>query len=189
MPLPASNTIDMSGYGFGAENIDKTMSEQTSSEIQQKYPQMKWIGHGNKGIVYECEPGIACKITGIPYEAKIAKIFKNQPHPNIIRIIDVSEIQNYPPLWVIKTEKVQTLNQNEKNMVDELMQSFDYNDLKFDTGSLSRYVDVLRNKFGQKVNEIIDEIENIFQIKPTADVQGNNLGWSATRNLVLLDLD
>src|SRR3990167_9584271 len=64
---------------YGIDRIDIEMTEETAQELERQYPGITYLGAGQHGIAYECEPGISCKISNNSWEAGLASRFLKHP--------------------------------------------------------------------------------------------------------------
>lgn len=121
MPLPVYPKVDNKLNG-GLSIIDRLMRQETADTIKNQYPQIEWLQAGGMGVANECEPGIVCKFTDQRREADIALYFKNNPNQYVMKIFDVKLIQVDPFLWMIKSEKLKTLNYKDSELYYDVIE-------------------------------------------------------------------
>ncbi len=124
-PMALPNVeVPSNNRGFeGIYRIDDTMTEETVEKLRQNYPELEQLGNmnaGSDGVVYECEPGVMCKITAIGEEFQIAQRIMEVRPSGAVPIINAYQIQEeqpsadgqelYQKLWVIQMVKVEMLN-------------------------------------------------------------------------------
>lgn len=189
MPLPSAVGTEP---GLGAGAIDRSMNQQTADAIKQEHPEMRWLGRGNSGVAYECKPGVVCKITDKPIEATRALYFKQNPHPNVVGILDVKKVQDYPQLWVVYAELINSMSAEQVDICESLEDCYNYSYWSLDMPCIAiKTRKLIANgqnpEVVKRLAEDYTEICNIKEIRP-ADPHPDNLGISKQGRLVIFDL-
>lgn len=194
MPLPFEVSRREREHHMGYERIDNRMSQETSDQLQQDYPEMLGGDAGAIGVALRSAPGEMTKITHDWSEAKAATAVFENPVNWIARILEEPKmIQGNPPLWRIRMEKVQTLDDpmaifatqfyyrddaNNYPDVEELPQMMRMGGMDMD-----RYDEVV--KIHAHMKYIFDRNRQSFWI---TDIHGGNVGWGSDGNLKVFDL-
>ncbi len=132
LPLPFEDALpvtefDSQGSEFmGREHMDRRMTEETAKMEEEALNQMKYLGQGNQGIVYELDDRVIKYTDRITEYMAALKAFKD-PIPCIVPVLeepkriqeDTPTNQNptHPTIWRIILEKVETFKGEDFKMV------------------------------------------------------------------------
>lgn len=175
---PQKNDI----IGPGYYRIDGLMRDKTAEEIQRKFPGVEYLASGSFGVANNCGNNRVCKLTDDRNEAQFAYYISQNPDPFIIKVYEVYEIQEKPALWLIVSEKVRPLFNEEKKLYEKsrLREIYGEHYEKMDFPNEFYIID-------KKRKDLINYLSGQFNYDRN-EVHSNNVGWNEQGNLVLLDL-
>lgn len=199
MPLPYDIPDEVIGRGFS--QIDNRMSQETSDQQREQYPDISYLGSGYEGVASNVPDG-ALKYTDQEKEYISALNQYKQKLPCLVQILEEPrKIQEDPPLWSIAMEKVQALDEDERNVMVFIL------GWKIDPGRYPTleetldFTDFLYKQYGVKKPKVAPEkiqrvhyahshmetcfLENNFY---SDDAHSKNVGWSKDGRMVLFDL-
>ena len=180
MPVPFQNDVPMEMGGPGAIRVDEKMTGDTSIQQEEQNPDMKYLGHGWQGLVYDLGDKVL-KYTYDAEEVDRAIRLRQKPLSCTIRVLDVKPVQHGEPLiWSILAEKARPLSQSEANLVAVMSEALsNWREVRWK----SRYkgFEYLFSAYKDMV-ECLEK--NHFS---TFEVREDNVGWVDER-MVLFDL-
>ena len=188
--------------------IDKMFTEENVEKFEEIYPNAKKIkGHGFFGIAYDTGSSIV-KLTTDKTEKKMAdKIINENMYQNIFpNIYNVHTFQtNSNEIYAIEMEKIQTLNEIEKRIFNEIQFKMkkilgnmptvapveNIKNIKNDIINIINKKNImtdLKNKMKMMLNKYIELHEKVKeQDLLRIDLHENNLGWK-NNELIVLDI-
>ncbi len=93
MALPSPSLHPYHDTG-GTDWIDENMSQESADWFDRTFPEAVGLGAGNQGVVYECIPGKACKITASDTEVGTARHLLKRPNPGCVKVYGIKRLQN-----------------------------------------------------------------------------------------------
>jgi lysozyme family protein len=172
----------------GAYRVDERMSEETAEAERERHGDPQWLGSGQFGAAIECKPGFACKYTDDPGEAAAAEKAQ-QATGGVVKVHEVKQIQNEPPLWAIITDKIRTLDsfeQDEYLVVRKALFRFPEEQKerfqRYDQAANPQKLKELDNAATKMIHQLTSQGFTIEDINPS------NVGWDSEGNIVLFDL-
>ncbi len=207
LPLPFQDTLPDNPRGIngplsGAMWADRSMRQETADEEEQQYPDMKYLGQGNEGLVYEYN-GQVIKYTDNRTEVVAAKKVWNyaqsgNPIACMVPVLEkpvkiqapsimeraLNSEPNYDPsvrsMWRIVTEKVETFDTEDVLILNELSKVFT-EEIEF-----GDYDDPVR---AAELSPMFEQMINCLQANGFRihDAHGANIGMKDGR-MVLIDL-
>jgi hypothetical protein len=185
----------------GIDYVDRVMSEETAQKEREKYPGMSFLDAGNRGVAItvpytiQDESGntklVVMKYTTHPSEYKTAKFLLTRPDLNgklFAKVIEADMAQGeagqYEALYRIVMEKVDPLNKEEVNFINEFLYG--------NKGPNCPPINTLP-MWAVEYTYVYDSYcELISNLKTsgfkTSDVHGKNVGWNEDSELVVFDL-
>lgn len=211
-PMPLPYGIPDAGIGRGFSHIDNQMSQETADKQKGQYPDISYLGSGVEGIASDI-PGGVLKYTDQEKEYLSALNQYKQQLPCLVRILEEpKQIQVPPtpqrpwpkhtsPLWAIAMEKVQALDEDERNVMNFIM-GWEIDPGRYPTFEETlNFTDFLYKKYGVKKPKVAPEkiqrvhyayrhmktcfADNKFESR---DAHTKNVGWSKDGRMVLFDL-
>lgn len=187
------------GDFMNSPDMGKTMKE----VIENRFPNAKMIGAGAKGIAYDIGNNKILKLLSNRPEIITAAKLKTMNLDRFVKIYDIVNIGkqnkedgNIISLWGVITEKVETLNEDEKQFLDQILHN-EIEIVKDDVAIIEKIysyeptVDFydLSDYNQHLVLEIISLLNFLMRHKITPiDIHPENVGWNANHELVILDL-
>lgn len=113
MPLPSEAPIKpydeeyVKGILWGAEEVNRKMTKEIAEKEQELYPEMKYIGQGQIGVVYEVGPDKVVKYTTDESEYNVAFELLENPIDCTAKVFDVEYLGF---VYRIVLEKVKPLS-------------------------------------------------------------------------------
>ncbi len=195
MALPSQVEVPPDA-GPGSRRIDYCMTEETARKLEQRFPQISWLGAGCSGIAFECLPGIVCKLTELDWEADRSQA-QRAGSPGAAPISLVEQIQADPELWLIMSKKVQELSTPERYALSFANTDHVMDSLEIWTAVAQARKLLRKHRLDDKMigPELIERMNQAFvQCKselegariPITDTHPDNFGWDAG-NLVFFD--
>lgn len=199
MPLPYG--IPDGNIDRGFSNINYQMSQETSDKQKEQYPDISYFGSGGEGVSSNI-PGGALKYTNQKNEYLSALNQYKQKLPCLVQILEEpKQIQVDPPLWAIAMQKVQPLDDDERNVMNFIL-GWEMDPGRYPTFEETlNFVDFLYKKYGikkprvtpekiQRVHYAYEHMKACFDNNgfESDDAHAKNVGWNKDGRMVLFDL-
>lgn len=192
MALPFDRTQLPFGSGYeGIGKIDQTMTEETARKEQEKH-NPEYLGAGTYGLatVTPMEPEVVRKYTRDEAEVQNAKQLKEHPIPCTAVIFDVIRIQEYPPLWVVESERVKQLPRHERLMLQQVFIAYPQGDFLFkDPQTILKAIRFAPNSMNiQLMEKFLQMAKCLREYDLDEDMHPGNLGYNSDGDMVLFDI-
>lgn len=164
MPLPSETPIKpydpfYQSELYGALSVDGYMTEELAKDEKEKFPEIKYVGQGQSGVVYDIGSDRVAKYTRRELEYKIAKELIKYPIDCTTKVFDA---ENLGFVYRIVFEKVKPLQSLE-----------DMHNFTVGNNELRKLLGDCLNRNGWG----------------SGDLHGANVGYNSDGNLVLLDIE
>jgi hypothetical protein len=176
---------------LGLSEIDLSMIPETA-EREKKLFNPSYLGAGNMGIAVELRDGRVGKYTNDKYEARKADRLKDLGLECIPEIYEVREVQKQDilklkvlyPLWMIIMEKVKTLPQDAKKVINGISRD------SYSKAEKEKEAKIARSPEHRKLIDDYIEMLQCLEMNGIGlrDAHGGNVGYNAQGRLVLFDL-
>lgn len=177
----------------GIKNIDTNMGQDTSDQLQEKYPDLEYGGAGAYGVVFQPRPGEMIKVTRDWSEANTASAVFKTPTDWVVPILSEPKmIQEEPPLWTIHMKKLDPLDLEFERLVTNLAVKHEDGRfpnteeivlmLKMEGIELDRYDEAF--EIYAEMQHILDKNQSSFWL---TDIHGGNVGWDSDGHLKVFD--
>jgi hypothetical protein len=105
--------INPRSHGFlqGPKSVHEELSKKNVNILNNMFPNMKYLGGGFEGVVYDIGDNRVIKLTPEPLEYKVSMFFLKNPESFYVRIFDVFVLENNGklPIYAIIKEKIKDL--------------------------------------------------------------------------------
>lgn len=185
MALPVTPPVREREANDGIDAIDQSMSEETSNLLRLKFPNIGYGGAGSFGVVFKTGPNEMAKITESWEEVENINIVIYDKIDWVVPFLgEPEQIQEEPPLWLIRMKQLKPLKPNEQMLVTYLTHQSRIPHIDFVMEDYVAYLDV------DNILKIYTQIKYIMEQNiHFTDLHGGNFGWdSDDGKLKLFDL-
>jgi len=181
LPAPFIDQKQSREEGDGLLNIYRKMQASVSLKEEERHKDMRYLGHGLFGLVYDLNNGHVLKYTDKLHEVINAKRLINNPIPCAVKVYNTKRVQTNSDLWSIESEKIEKLSREDAEIVDLMLDYYPELDLLWE-----HYPEFKgKEHIAENYQSLITCLQKHGLL--VTELHGKNVGWVDGR-LVLLDL-